>query len=174
MKDIAYNPSGSHFIVMSSSPRPKVFDRDGFPGQQFVRGDPYLHDKQLALSSLSSSQTIIFLSFFFFLSFSSFTKGHTTSVNGGQWHPNEPNTVLTWARDGTLRVWDINQVTQNTHVIKLKPQMGRPGFVTAGTTPFAQHTLKCVISFFCTFFCKTHCCVSCIFQAATLKTGSWL
>lgn len=69
--------------MATGSSQPKVFNRDGVPQLQFVKGDPYLADMAN-------------------------TKGHTLNVTAAQWHPSEKNTVMTASMDGTVRLWDLN------------------------------------------------------------------
>jgi len=58
------------------------------------------------------------------------TKGHTHPVTGACWHPEEKETVLTSASDGTLRTWDLEGPTALegrlvcSSVMKLKNQRG--------------------------------------------------
>lgn len=47
--------------------------------------------------------------------------GHVTNCTGGCWHPTDRTTALTCSEDGTLRVWDVMEVTQKTVI---KPQVG--------------------------------------------------
>ncbi|KAK2079304.1 hypothetical protein QBZ16_002995 [Prototheca wickerhamii] len=53
------------------------------------------------------------------------TKGHVSGCTGGQWHPSDSG-------DGTVRIWDMDQITQKTVI---KPQLAKPGrmLVTAAT-----------------------------------------
>lgn len=103
---VAFNQRGSLFLCCTGSAQPKLYDRDGININQFVRGDPYLHDKR-------------------------YTKGHVTSVYGGQWNPQSPEEVITCGQDGTVRIWDINQPVQNIQVLKLRASTGRNAAVTA-------------------------------------------
>eukprot|EP00462_Mataza_sp_D1_P002179 CAMPEP_0175096592 /NCGR_PEP_ID=MMETSP0086_2-20121207/4815_1 /TAXON_ID=136419 /ORGANISM="Unknown Unknown, Strain D1" /LENGTH=740 /DNA_ID=CAMNT_0016370005 /DNA_START=32 /DNA_END=2254 /DNA_ORIENTATION=- len=92
---ISHNPTGSLFLCVTGSSRPKIFDRDGFEQSQFIRGDMYLHDMK-------------------------YTKGHVTSVCQGQWHPNDKEKVITSSVDGTVRIWSIQQTQQCLETIKMK------------------------------------------------------
>ena len=56
----------------------QVYDRDGHEKGEFKRGDMYLRDLKN-------------------------TKGHTSGLTGGQWHPTDRHTAMTCSTDGTVR-----------------------------------------------------------------------
>lgn len=103
---LSYSPSGSHYLCCTGSSRPKVFDRDGYEQGQMVRGDMYLHDMK-------------------------YTKGHVTVVTDGHWHPRDKERILTSGQEGTVRIWDTEQLTQNIGILKLKISSHRRVPVTA-------------------------------------------
>ncbi|KAH7624593.1 hypothetical protein Ndes2526B_g00793 [Nannochloris sp. 'desiccata'] len=99
---LSWSPSGDAFLVVTGSPSPKVYDRDGKEQGEFPRGDMYIRDMKN-------------------------TKGHVTACSGGAWHPIDKGTGLTSSEDGTLRVWDLWQLEQKTVI---KPTLARPGRVS--------------------------------------------
>lgn len=98
---LSWSPSGDAFLVVTGSPSPKIYDRDGKEQGELPRGDMYIRDMKN-------------------------TKGHVTACSGGAWHPIDKGTGLTSSEDGTLRVWDLWQLKQKTVV---KPTLTRPGRV---------------------------------------------
>jgi len=98
---LSWSPSGDAFLVVTGSPSPKVYDRDGKEQGEFPRGDMYIRDMKN-------------------------TKGHVTACSGGAWHPIDKGTGLTSSEDGTLRVWDLWSLEQKTVI---KPTLTRPGRV---------------------------------------------
>ena len=97
---VSFSPSGDRFLVVPSSPCPKVFNRDGREVCELTRGDMYVRDMKN-------------------------TKGHTAACCGGQWHPAERAALLTCSEDGTARIWDVER-PQN-QVAVLKPRQRKPG-----------------------------------------------
>ena len=65
------------------------------------------------------------------------TKGHTSMVTDGQWHPLEKNWFITSSLDTTVRIWDtsselygLDRSLKNTYLIKFKDKRGRKLGVT--------------------------------------------
>lgn len=106
VQSIDYSLNGDAFVVSLGSPQPKLFDRDGKFRLEFVRGDMYLSD-------LSN------------------TKGHTAAVCSVWWHPSDRNKLMSGAADGTVRMWDVNKMTQQAALIKVKTARNLRGNVTA-------------------------------------------
>ncbi|KAG0453809.1 hypothetical protein HPP92_025113 [Vanilla planifolia] len=52
------------------------------------------------------------------------TKGHISGLTGGEWNPKSKETILTSSEDGSLRIWDINDLKSQKQVIK--PKLARP------------------------------------------------
>ncbi|KFM25767.1 WD repeat-containing protein 70 [Auxenochlorella protothecoides] len=98
---LSWSPSGDAFLAVTGSPQPKVYNREGKEQGQFVRGDMYIRDQKN-------------------------TKGHVAGCTGGQWHPVDKLTAMTCSSDGTVRVWDMDQLVQKTVI---KPQLAKPGRV---------------------------------------------
>ncbi|KAK3240584.1 hypothetical protein CYMTET_49585 [Cymbomonas tetramitiformis] len=97
---VSFSPSGELFIVVSGSPQPKIFDRDGREEGEFVRGDMYIRDMKN-------------------------TKGHVMGCTGGMWHPHHRAEAMSCSLDGTVRLWDVHKYTAQKAV--MKPQQTRPG-----------------------------------------------
>lgn len=98
---LSWSPSGEGFLVVTGSPQPKIYDRDGKELGELPRGDMYIRDMKN-------------------------TKGHVTACSGGAWHPVDKGTGLTSSEDGTLRVWDLWTLDQKTVI---KPTLAKPGRV---------------------------------------------
>ena len=64
MPQVSWSPTGDAFLVVTGSPQPKVYSRDGKEEGEFVRGDMYIRDMKN-------------------------TKGHVSGCTGGMWHPTE-------------------------------------------------------------------------------------
>jgi len=65
------------------------------------------------------------------------TKGHTSLVTDGHWHPNDRNWFITSSIDSTIRIWDttselygLDRSLKNTYLIKFKDKRGRKIKVT--------------------------------------------
>lgn len=106
IQSIDYSLNGDAFVVSVGSPQPKLYERDGKFRLEFVRGDMYLSD-------LSN------------------TKGHTAAVCGVYWHPSDRNKLMSGAADGTVRLWDLNNMKQQATLIKVKNNKNTRGNVTA-------------------------------------------
>ena len=90
---VLFNPiSPSSVLVITGLPQVKIFDREGEPWGTTVKGDMYLRDKHN-------------------------TKGHTSEITSGDWHPLQRQTFATASTDSTIRIWDINNLRQQQHVI---------------------------------------------------------
>jgi len=104
---LSWSPTGDGFLVITGSPQPKVYDRDGKEQGEFPRGDMYIRDMKN-------------------------TKGHIGACSGGAWHPTDKATGMTCSDDGTVRIWDMWTLEQKTVI---KPTLAKPGrvSVTAAT-----------------------------------------
>jgi WD repeat-containing protein 70 len=79
---VSYSPSGDKLLMGTSSVQPRVLDREGAHIITMVRGDMYVTDPAR-------------------------TAGHTAACTAVSWHPLDASTVLTAARDGSVRLWNI-------------------------------------------------------------------
>jgi WD40 repeat protein len=84
IRDVQFSNSGDSILIAPSTWQPVLFDRDGKEVCLYQKGDPYVRDLR-------------------------HVKGHTSSVTGIQWHPNEKQLFLSSSLDCTVRVWDINR-----------------------------------------------------------------
>eukprot|EP00798_Chlamydomonas_sp_ICE-L_P004303 gene4303-14413_t len=84
---VSWSPSGECFLVVTGSAQAKIYDRDGKSQGEFIRGDMYIRDQKN-------------------------TKGHISGCTSGQWHPKDRNTVMTSSDDGTVRLWDAENMVQ--------------------------------------------------------------
>jgi pSer/pThr/pTyr-binding forkhead associated (FHA) protein len=80
---ISYSSTGGRFLVATHSLQPKVFDREGNELLEFTRGDVYVRDP---------CKTI----------------GHTGAVTSVGWHALEKSIVFSTSRDGSLKVWNVD------------------------------------------------------------------
>jgi WD40 repeat protein len=84
--------SGSQFLCITATPQARLFTRDGEQTAEFVKGDMYLRDKHN-------------------------TKGHTSEITSGAWHPTNRNRFVTAGTDSTVRIWDVNKRMKQEEVI---------------------------------------------------------
>ena len=96
---IDYSPTGSHFLCVTGSCQPLIYDREGNKICDFIKGDMYLKDMN-------------------------HTKGHTMNCTGGCWYPKNDSQIITWSKDSTIRLWDINNNKQCLSVIKTRSKTG--------------------------------------------------
>eukprot|EP00727_Mastigamoeba_balamuthi_P005104 m51a1_g14592 hypothetical protein (687) ;mRNA; f:1153870-1156347 len=111
----SFSPSGDCFVCATASQQPKIYDRDARELLVFAKGDQYLSDMN-------------------------HTKGHVGIVTNAAWSPADKNLIMTASIDGTLRLWDPMNVTQQKAVVKAKIRTPRQraaitasAFDTAGT-----------------------------------------
>ncbi|CAG8613298.1 4681_t:CDS:10 [Paraglomus brasilianum] len=106
---LEYSTSGDSFLIISGSARAKLYDRDGFEIEEYVKGDPYIRDMRN-------------------------TVGHIASLTSGGWHPHDKQTFFTASADSTIRIWDVENKRKQKQIIvyKSKERGGRSS-VTAVT-----------------------------------------
>jgi WD40 repeat protein len=111
---LSWSPSGDRFLVVTGSPQPKLYDRDGRELGELDKGDMYIRDLKN-------------------------TKGHCSPCTSGQWHPTEANTLLTSGADGSMRLWDAARVgdARGAQRSVVKPQLARPGRVRVTACAFS-------------------------------------
>ena len=93
VRQLTYSNTGDMFLAVTGSAQPKIYTREAVEVCQFARGDMYIMDQKQ-------------------------TKGHSTAVTSGWWHPTDRHTCMTSGIDGTIRLWDVNDTTKNVEVIK--------------------------------------------------------
>lgn len=45
------------------------------------------------------------------------TRGHTMGLTCGEWNPKYKEAILTSSRDGSLRLWDVNDLSRHKKVV---------------------------------------------------------
>lgn len=100
MRDIKFSNRGDMFLVVSGSPSPKLFDRDGAEIAEFYRGDMYIRDLKR-------------------------TNGHIASISTCKWHPSERQYFMTASEDSTIRIWNIDDKRKNKEVIVTRKGAGK-------------------------------------------------
>ena len=107
IRALSYSPNGTNFLVCTQGNQPGVFTRDGKEVVDCVRGDMYIRDL-------------------------AHTKGHTSMVTDGQWHPHEKHIFATSSLDSTVRLWDlttelygIDRSLKNSYIIKCLDKRGK-------------------------------------------------
>ncbi len=97
---LSYSPSNNELLIVSSSQQPRIVNRDGVQIALFPKGYPFISDKTQ-------------------------TTGHTHSCTYGQWNQYEKQSVITSSLDGTIRLWDINNLKSSLQVIKMRAKPGK-------------------------------------------------
>eukprot|EP01128_Nolandella_sp_AFSM9_P002473 TRINITY_DN12844_c0_g1_i1.p1 TRINITY_DN12844_c0_g1~~TRINITY_DN12844_c0_g1_i1.p1 ORF type:complete len:583 (-),score=114.59 TRINITY_DN12844_c0_g1_i1:122-1870(-) len=89
---IRYSPSGDRIIVSSSAKTAHMFNRDGKPLVEFIKGYPYI-------TSLNV------------------TKGHVARLTGAFFHPKKKDYVFTSSYDSSIRLWNVKTAHKKHHAI---------------------------------------------------------
>ncbi|CAO2649499.1 Nn.00g068840.m01.CDS01 [Neocucurbitaria sp. VM-36] len=90
---VLYGPhSGGQFLCITATSQARLFSRDGDLISEYVKGDMYLRDKHN-------------------------TKGHTSEITSGAWHPTNRDRFVTAGTDSTVRIWDVNKRMKQEEVI---------------------------------------------------------
>ncbi|CAG8561842.1 15172_t:CDS:10 [Funneliformis caledonium] len=99
---LEYSLSGDQFLIISGSAQAKIYDRDGFEVEEYIKGDPYIRDMR-------------------------HTNGHIAALTSGGWHPNDRQTFITASHDSTIRIWDVDNKRKQKNVLvhKSKERGGR-------------------------------------------------
>jgi WD40 repeat protein len=84
--------SGGQFLCITATSQARLFNRDGEQIAEFQKGDMYLRDKHN-------------------------TKGHTSNITSGAWHPTNRDRFVTAGTDSTVRIWDVNKRMKQEEVI---------------------------------------------------------
>lgn len=97
IKNLEFSNNDELILVISGSCQAVIIAKDGLVSKQnqCSKGDQYITDM-------------------------SKTKGHVQMLNDGCWNPKEPNTFLTCSNDATLRIWDLNKLSEQKTVIKTR------------------------------------------------------
>jgi len=100
IRTIGYSAAGDMVLIAAGNAQAKVLDRDGHEIYECKKGDQYIVDMTN-------------------------TKGHVAMLNAGCWDPQHPEEFMTCSDDGTVRLWDVNDVRRNKKVIKTKNQQAK-------------------------------------------------
>ncbi|CAG8770728.1 13583_t:CDS:10, partial [Dentiscutata erythropus] len=105
---LEYSLSGDQFLIISGTAQAKLYDRDGFEIEEYIKGDPYIRDMRN-------------------------TSGHIAALSCGGWHPNDRQTFFTGSADSTIRIWDVENKRKQKHVLvhKSKERGGRSAITAA-------------------------------------------
>ncbi|CAG8488482.1 2266_t:CDS:10 [Acaulospora morrowiae] len=109
---LEYSISGDQFLIISGSAQAKIYDRDGFEIEEYIKGDPYIRDMRN-------------------------TSGHVASLKCGGWHSNDKRTFITGSADSTIRIWDVENKRKQKYVLvhKSKERGGRSAVTAACYSP---------------------------------------
>lgn len=95
INNIDYAPNDEMILVIAANCQASIISKDGQSLHQCPKGDQYLKDM-------------------------SNTKGHVQILNDGCFHPRDRSIFMTSSNDGTLRIWNINNLKQQDTVIKVR------------------------------------------------------
>lgn len=123
-RNLMFNMSGSLLLVTGGNAKPKIMTRNGRVEFEFVKGDMYISDPR-------------------------YSKGHTSIITSGEWHPTQSPLIVTSSLDSTVRIWDINsnrigieQQVPSLQVIKVKNKQGtKTGAWVSKFTPDGKSVL---------------------------------
>jgi WD40 repeat protein len=109
---LEYSPTGDRFIMGSSSPQARIFNRDGKELVLLPKGYPYIADM-------------------------SATSGHIAKITSAFFHPTQHEYVYTSSMDCSIRLWDLNNHKKHKEIIKLRNAQGavRSGVSTCCMDP---------------------------------------
>lgn len=102
INNISFSNDDERILVVSGSCQAVVMAKDGLvpKGSQCAKGDQYISDM-------------------------THTKGHTQMLNDGCWNPKEDSLFITCSNDCTVRIWDVNRLSEQRTVIKARsPRSG--------------------------------------------------
>ncbi|XP_065226888.1 gastrulation defective protein 1 homolog [Planococcus citri] len=99
IKALSFSATGDRILIISGMAQAKVHDRDGHEILETVKGDQYISDM-------------------------SKTKGHTSPLTDGCWHPRIREEFLTSCEDSTCRVWNVFKPLQHKGIIKCRAKNG--------------------------------------------------
>lgn len=118
IKCIEYSSTGDAVLIVSGMSQAKIFDRDGIEILECVKGDQYIAD--LAR-----------------------TKGHTSPLTSGMWHPYLRQEFMTASEDSTCRLWDVSKGSQHKSIMKCKTKNGLKTVPTACTYSRDGNLIAC-------------------------------
>lgn len=118
IKTLQCSSTGDAVLVVSGMSQAKVLDRDGHELIECVKGDQYVADMVR-------------------------TKGHTSPLTCGSWHPKVKDEFLTTSEDGTCRLWDVKKPYHHKSIIKCRAQNGLRTVPTACTYSRDGNLIAC-------------------------------
>jgi WD40 repeat protein len=92
VRALNYSPSGDMFLAVTGGAQAKVYTRDAGEVCTLARGDMYILQQKL-------------------------TKGHSSPLTSGWFHPRDRGCIVTSGIDGTVRLWDVNRPDNNISVV---------------------------------------------------------
>lgn len=97
VKNLDYSIDDELILVTSGSCQAVIVAKDAIVAKEYQcpKGDQYLKDMQN-------------------------TKGHVQMLNDGRWNPKDRETFITCSNDATVRIWDLNKLSQQKTVIKTR------------------------------------------------------
>ncbi|CAO3563840.1 unnamed protein product [Mortierella alpina] len=105
--DLKYSLTGDKILIISGEAKARIYDRNGLEVAEYQKGDPYIRDMRL-------------------------TTGHVAALTSGAWHPYTKDRFITSSTDGTIRLWDVENIRKQADVIayKTKERGGRTAVTT--------------------------------------------
>ncbi|KAF9951406.1 hypothetical protein BGZ72_007090 [Mortierella alpina] len=105
--DLKYSLTGDKILIISGEAKARIYDRNGLEVAEYQKGDPYIRDMRL-------------------------TSGHVAALTSGAWHPYIKDRFITSSTDGTIRLWDVENIRKQVDVIsyKTKERGGRTAVTT--------------------------------------------
>lgn len=97
IRNLDFSKNDELILAISGSCQAIILGKDGLASKQYLcpKGDQYISDMAK-------------------------TKGHVQMLNDGSWSPRNQENFLTCSNDGTVRIWDLNQLSQQATVIKTR------------------------------------------------------
>lgn len=95
INNIDYSSNDEMILVIAANCQATIVGKDGQSAHQCPKGDQYLKDMTN-------------------------TKGHVQILNDGCFHPKDRSIFITSSNDGTIRTWDINKLSKQESVIKVR------------------------------------------------------
>ncbi|KAI1319808.1 hypothetical protein EDD11_003193 [Mortierella claussenii] len=110
--ELKYSLTGDKILIISGEAKARLYDRNGIEIAEYQKGDPYIRDLRL-------------------------TSGHVASLTSGAWHPYIKDRFITSATDGTVRLWDVENIRKQADVIvyKTKERGGRTPVTAVAYSP---------------------------------------
>lgn len=97
IKSLDFTNDDELILVISGGCQAVIIAKDGVVAKQYQcpKGDQYISDMAN-------------------------TKGHNQMLNDGCWNPKDKEAFITCSNDGTVRIWDLNKLSQQKTVIKTR------------------------------------------------------